>query len=209
MQAVTQEQATYPSGTFKINGVKATYVAEGTSYLKIADDNGISLPRLFEYNDMKPADIAPRNELLYLQKKKKSGSAAYHIVAAGETLHDIAQREGIRLEYLMQLNHLQEGMQPRAGEKLYLQDEAPAMPALLSDRHVAAGKMTRELQSEGRAAAITHTVQPKETMFGIAKKYDVTVEELKQWNNLEGTTLKVGQQLKIHLKSTHASQAAR
>jgi len=206
-QAVERGVVDYPSGTFKINGSRVTFVTQGTSYLKIADENDISLPRLFEYNDMKPADIAPRDELLYLQKKKKSGSATYHIVAPGETLHDIAQREGLRLEYLMKYNHLQEGMQPRAGEKLYLQEEAPSMPALLSDR--TAGTGTADRQEEGSSTQVTHTVQPKETLYAIAKKYDVTVEELMQWNGLQATNLKVGQQLKIHIKRTHASQAAR
>ena len=42
-----------------------------------------------------------------------------------------------------------------------------------------------------------HIVQPKETMFSISRKYGVSLANLKKWNNLESTSLSVGQQLKI------------
>lgn len=41
----------------------------------------------------------------------------------------------------------------------------------------------------------THKVAPKETLFSIAKMYEVSVEELKKWNNLAGNTLSAGQEL--------------
>jgi LysM repeat protein len=40
-------------------------------------------------------------------------------------------------------------------------------------------------------------VQPKESLYAISKKYDVTVEELKEWNNLKDDNLRIGQQLII------------
>lgn len=47
---------------------------------------------------------------------------------------------------------------------------------------------------------ITHEVVPKETMFSIAKKYNVSVDEIKQWNNLPSTSLSIGQTLIIKKK---------
>jgi LysM repeat protein len=41
-------------------------------------------------------------------------------------------------------------------------------------------------------------------MFAIAKKYAVTVEAIKQWNNLQTDYLKKGQQLRIN-KNQNAS----
>ena len=43
----------------------------------------------------------------------------------------------------------------------------------------------------------THTVQKGETLFSIARQYDVTVEDLRQWNDLEGNELKIGQELVV------------
>ncbi|HYO21231.1 MAG TPA: LysM domain-containing protein, partial [Flavisolibacter sp.] len=53
-----------------------------------------------------------------------------------------------------------------------------------------------EVSSE--ATSITHTVQPKETLYSIAKKYEVGVEEVKKWNAIESNELKIGQQIRIN-----------
>ncbi len=42
-----------------------------------------------------------------------------------------------------------------------------------------------------------HTVQPKETMFSISRKYGVSLADIKKWNNLKNTELSIGQKLKI------------
>ncbi|MDZ7716711.1 MAG: LysM peptidoglycan-binding domain-containing protein [Balneolaceae bacterium] len=41
----------------------------------------------------------------------------------------------------------------------------------------------------------THQVQAGETLFSIAKEYNITVQDLRDWNNLEGNELRVGQSL--------------
>jgi LysM repeat protein len=43
----------------------------------------------------------------------------------------------------------------------------------------------------------THTVQKGETLFSIAQQYDVDVQQVRQWNNLAGNELSVGQTLMI------------
>jgi hypothetical protein len=45
---------------------------------------------------------------------------------------------------------------------------------------------------------ILHTVQPKETVYAISKKYGVTIDSILQSNNLAGSDLKAGQQLRIN-----------
>jgi LysM repeat protein len=46
-----------------------------------------------------------------------------------------------------------------------------------------------------------HTVEAKETMFSISRKYGITTDEIKQWNNLADNTLSIGQQLIIKKKT--------
>lgn len=121
----------YPSGIFYINETKVVFAEKGTSFLKLAQEHNISLPKLFEYNEMQPQDIAAKDQLVFLQRKKKNGANEYHIVVDGETIADIAQAEGIRKENLLEYNHLTEAMQPAPGEKLYLGSKSPALPKLL------------------------------------------------------------------------------
>jgi len=124
----------YPTEVFKINETKVIFVKKGTAFLKVANDNDISLSRLFEFNDMKPSDIAQTDQLIYLQRKRKIGPEEYHVVQEGETVYDVAQIEGIRLESLLEYNLLKSTMQPAVGEKLNLKWKVSQMPKLLATR---------------------------------------------------------------------------
>ncbi|MBS1981101.1 MAG: LysM peptidoglycan-binding domain-containing protein [Bacteroidetes bacterium] len=59
---------------------------------------------------------------------------------------------------------------------------------------------TRTTSDKGNG---THKVAPKETLFSIAKMYDVSVDELKKWNNLTDNSIAIGQELIV--KKTTAS----
>jgi LysM repeat protein len=111
----------YPSGEFTINNTKVIYAKQGTALLAIAQQYDIPLSKLLEYNDMDDEEVLVKNQLIYLQRKRRTGSTDVHIVANGETLHDISQAEAIRLENLLEYNKLQKSVQPAVGEKLYLQ----------------------------------------------------------------------------------------
>ena len=122
----------YPDGEFKINETRVVYVKKGTSFLSVAQQYDIPLARLFEFNEMEQKDIAGKDQLVFLQRKRKTGNNQTHIVRKGESLYDIAQSEAIRFSSLLEYNYLSKGMQPAAGEILYLHTKAPAMPKILS-----------------------------------------------------------------------------
>jgi LysM repeat protein len=200
----------YPSGVFKINETKVIWITKGTSYLKIAEENNVSLARLFEFNDMCGLDIALIDQLIFLQRKRKKGANEFHIVAQGETTHDIAQKEAIRMETLLGYNFLKEGMQPKVGEKLYLWEKAPGRPKLADEINAVAMVSFPPAQvppaaEQVETKLIFHTVQLKETMYAIAKKYDVAVEDIMKWNAMPTTDLKTGQQLRINKKIGNAT----
>lgn len=120
----------YPKGEFKINETKVLYVPKGTPYLVIAKEYDVDLSKIFEFNDMPRAEEVDKDRLIYLQRKRKTGTNEFHIVQPGETLHDIAQQEAIRLESLVELNWLTEGGMPAVGEQLSLRKKSAAMPKL-------------------------------------------------------------------------------
>jgi LysM repeat protein len=194
----------YPSGVFRINETNVVFVAKGTSFLMVANENNISLSRIFEFNDMKPADVAEKDALIFLQRKRKLGASEYHFVKPGETTYDIAQIEGIRLERLLEFNFLRADMRPMAGERLFLQTKAPGMPRLAMEEKTLPSILPAQANQHSDAF-IVHIVQPKETVFGIARKYDVAMEDVRKWNDLSTTELKTGQPLRINKKRTDAS----
>jgi LysM repeat protein len=122
----------YPEGEFKINDTKVVFVKKGTSYLGIAQQYNVDLSKLFDFNEMTATETVAADQLLYIQRKRKTGKGEFHIVKPGETLHGIAQEEGIRLESLLEYNFLRENMQPASGERLSLRSKAPTQPRLAS-----------------------------------------------------------------------------
>ena len=86
------------------------------------------------------AEALSNGQLIYLQRKRKTGSNEFHTVKDGETLKDVAREEGIRIESLLEYNHLQNHMQAAPGEQLYLRAKAPAMPKL-AKTEVAASRL--------------------------------------------------------------------
>jgi LysM repeat protein len=131
LAASTKMIPVYPEGEFKINETKVIFVKQGTSYLSIAQQFNVPLAKLFEFNELKPLEATDIDQLLYLQRKRKTGKTDYHIVQPGETLRDIAQEEALRLESLLEYNWLSAGQQPAIGERLSLRVKAGAMPKLV------------------------------------------------------------------------------
>jgi LysM repeat protein len=102
---------------------------------------------------------------------KKDGRKVVDAVK-GTSLLKIAEANNIRLVKLLEYNGLEDGL-------------------LQQDQVI-------YLEPKPKAAAvknITHTVQAKEGLYSISKKYGITVQQLKEWNNLSSEALSVGQQL--------------
>jgi Mannosyl-glycoprotein endo-beta-N-acetylglucosaminidase/LysM domain len=121
----------YPVGEFMINETKVVFVKKGVPYLFVAQQNQLPLARIFEFNEMKQCEITACDQLIYLQRKRKTGKAEFHIVQSGESLHDIAQEEAIRLESLQEYNWLKDDQQPAVGEILSLLSKSAVMPKLV------------------------------------------------------------------------------
>jgi LysM repeat protein len=190
----------YPEGEFKINETRVIYAKSGTSLLAVAKLYDISLRRLLDFNDMEKEDVITDDQLLYLQRKRKTGASEVHTVQEGETLYDICQAEGIRFESMLKYNHLKEDDVPGIGEPIYLRSSAPARPRLASETETAIAAVVRTTVDSRPAMTntVTHIVQTKETLYSIARKYNVTVEKIQEWNKLQGADLKIGQSLVIY-----------
>lgn len=168
-----------------INGAEAVYVKKGTSLLAIATEKNISLSRLLEYNELKDDGLLNKDQVVFLEKKSKEGEKYFCILQQGETLYDVAQNNGIRLQSLYDYNSFSKDDIPREGTKINLRP----------------GDYNAIAFNEKAAIPVTkmHEVQPKEGLYSISKKYGVTVTQIKEWNNLPDENLKVGQQLIISI----------
>jgi LysM repeat protein len=166
-----------PAKPITINGCKCVMAAQGTSLLVIASRNNIDLAKLLEYNELSEDGILGKTQYVFLEKKLKEGETDQYIVQEGESIYDIAQRNGIQLQYLLDYNHLNNDDKLTPGSKLELR----------------AGRSKHKKDKHPKVKM--HTVAPKEGLYAIAKKYNITVQELREWNKLDTDDLKIGQQL--------------
>jgi LysM repeat protein len=194
-------ESAYPEGEFMINNSRVIFASAGSSLLAIANQYDLQLPRLLEFNDMKQEDVLVKGQLLFLQRKRKTGMNEFHVVHAGETLYDISQSEGIRYESILSLNQLSAGEEPAVGEKLYLQSTAPSRPVLRGERVLQTTAASQSMAMDGlteKNNLVTHIVQSKETLYSISQKFGVGVGKIRQWNNLDSPNLSIGQALIIY-----------
>ncbi len=198
--AEKKPQVNYPSGDFKINETRVVYITKGTPYLSIAQQFNIPIKWLYDFNDAKETEAVGQDQLIYLQRKRRTGANEFHIVAEGETMYDIAQAEGIRLEALQQLNLLTANQQPVIGEKLNLQTPVTAAPKFNVQKNNTVASVSVTDQELPVVEKIIHIVQPKETLYSISKKYEVSLNELQLWNQLTSTEVKEGTELIINKK---------
>ena len=95
----------------------------GDNMATISKETGLSLKKLYQYNDL-PLDYAPtQGDLIYLKKKQKCASKQFrknpiHIVEQNQSLFDIAQLYGIRLKYLYKLNQFDPSHEIKPGDIL-------------------------------------------------------------------------------------------
>ncbi len=134
----------------------------------------------------------------------------WHRVRRGETLWSIASQHQTTAAGLANLNGVKVSDGLKVGALLRL---SPAKPS--SERATTVARSTRSYPGVARASEVTppssrstvHIVKLGDTLFGIAKAYAVTPEELRRWNDndLRGQTkIRPGQSLR--LSSGQASQ---
>jgi LysM repeat protein len=116
----------YPEGLFTINNTGVLLAKSGTSLLAIANQYNISLSKLLSYNEMNEVDILKEDQLIYVERKQKKGAQDFHIVKKGETLNEISQLTGVRLESILLYNKWNKSTLPTPGSKVYLKSPTEA-----------------------------------------------------------------------------------
>jgi N-acetylmuramoyl-L-alanine amidase, family 4 len=108
--------------TYISYGLLYVLADQNDSYERIAEDLGMSAKKIAKYNDA-PIDFPlSEGDVVYLEPKNKEASPRYptYIVRIGDSMHDISQRFGIRLDRLYKLNDKDDEYVPEEGDILRL-----------------------------------------------------------------------------------------
>ena len=166
-----------------LNYIEGGTIAEGI-YIVQAGDSLYSIAQQYNttVNDIKKMNNLTSNNLSIGQRLKIpviSSDDNIYIVKAGDTLYSIAMANNTNVLELKRLNNLTSN-DLYVGQKLRLGMKSAA-----------------PVNSVGR-----YTVKTGDTLYSIAKRYNISVNELKSANNLMSNSLSVGQQLIIPTNNT-------
>jgi membrane-bound lytic murein transglycosylase D len=109
---------------------------------------------------------------------------AVHVVRRGDSLWSIAKRHNMDVVTLANLNRIDPTDTLRTGQRLKLTTGATTGGGVVSD--------------DGRR--VTYVVQPGDTLSGIARTLRVSVANLRNWNELNSSTIKPGQRLVAYVQ---------
>ncbi|MHB9117273.1 MAG: lytic transglycosylase [Burkholderiales bacterium] len=122
----------------------------------------------------------------------------------GEKLLKIARKFGISLTTLKETNSLGHRSRAATGQALLV----PAHGKFMDNLSLASANPTPQEDEPTRHSAHSrvYTVKKGDTLFSIAKRFDVSAADLKSWNHIKSGHLKLKQKLSIHGETAVASR---
>ena len=180
------------------------------------------ITKIVTENKKETAKLEPIKEVVLIEKKEKSVTLPHtkqtestiHQVVASETKFGIAKQYGISVNDLDKANPILEKEALKVGQKIVIpiKEGVAAVTTVVKPIETVPvksigvqenSKVKEEVVTvkkeaiEENVATISHEVLPKETKYGIAKKYGISVSELEIQNPSIAKNLYVGAKLKI------------
>ena len=169
--AADQPTETVPAEANQVSDSSFTAAEKEESGQNPIDSAQILQPEMELASDS--AGDAP-NSIVVVPSKHKE-----HVVKPKETLYGIAHNYNVGVMDIVEWNNLnlQDGIRP--GQILKVSESQPIEENLV-----------------GRTS-IEHEVKNSDTLYGIARKYGVTIKQLMEWNNKKDFNLAIGEKIKI------------
>ncbi|MCZ2084969.1 MAG: glucosaminidase domain-containing protein [Flavobacteriales bacterium] len=105
-------------------GKKFVIIPDDIDLAAISKKFQITEAALMKWNELDWTQLK-RNEIIFLENKSSKGNVATYKSEAGESMHDISQKFGIKLNKLYAKNRMDFGQQPKSGQLIYLQSKKP------------------------------------------------------------------------------------
>ena len=180
----------------KWNKLKSNTVARGKNLKIITSESVVQTVRKATKSDNATSEMKADNKQIAVSETKtakddkgnkniktdtiSSNTAAFYIVQKGDNLSSIAKKNNVSVEEIKEWNHLS-GTSIQLGTSLQVaKNEAVA---------------NEQLASAPKMENVEYIVKKGDNLGAIAKKFGSSLDDLKQWNNLQDNTIALGSSL--------------
>lgn len=164
-----------PPSTIPASETTTHQVVAGDTLYNISNRYGMTVAELQGLNGLTSHAIKQGETLQVKATGQASQNLSTRTVAAEETLYNISNQYGMTVSELRDLNGLHSNT-IKQGQSLQVKDNGE----------------TSQMET-----GTTHTVAAGDTLYNIANRYETTVSELQQLNQLSSNQIELGQTLKI------------
>ena len=149
----------------------------------------------------------------YYASASKNGRMVLHELSRGETLSKVSKRYNVPVELIVQWNDITDVRRVRAGHQLaiYLDHDtasprvasiaAPGAATTISladvkNRKSVANKKSKKTHKQDTTISY-YKVRNGDSLWSIARKFQVSARDIRQWNDLRNNMIHPGKKLKI------------
>lgn len=186
-----------------INDIPVIQAAKGESLEALAMRAGLGLSQFLKFNELSSNHTVVAGGYYFTAKKKSRTGQDYHKLQLGENLWTVSQQYGVQVKRLRKINNIRDDTKLAPGTMIWLNTEKPKASEItdnqedvleLEDEFVEWTGAQRNTSPSVKAGD-SHQVAAGETLYAIARKYSITVDELVKLNGLDSHVLKPGQEL--------------
>jgi peptidoglycan DL-endopeptidase LytE len=194
-------------------------VEPGDTLWSISKKYDVSISELKQMNNLRNTVIFPRQQLNVTKNPTSSvptdpkpsppavaeGSQTY-TVKSGDTLIRIANSHSISLADLKKWNQISSHI-IYPGQKLTVSASKSAQVEEPSKKEEdTTTKNENNVTPVSKPQIVLYSVKSGDTLYKISKEFSVSVQEIKQWNNLKSDVIHIGQKLELSKQKTSDSQ---
>lgn len=141
----------------------------------------VPMSQILEVNPdaKKGLDIGQLILIPYVETTPLAQSGGIHVVKLSETLYFISKLYEVSVEDIKKWNNLERNAL-NVGQKLRIIKKAQ-----------------NKVQKDTNKGGNWHIVKAGETLFAVSRQYDVTIDQLRKWNDLSNNSISVGQRIKV------------
>ena len=197
-----------PAATSSVSSGSQGYtVASGDSVWGIANKFGITMEQLCSWNNIRNNFIYPGQKLTINGGTAKqttntgtisttTASAGSYTVASGDSVWSVANKHGITMDQLRNWNNIK-------NDFIY-----PGQRLVVKNGTGSKSQANKTTATSSVTNAGSYTVASGDSVWSVANKHGITMDQFRSWNNIKNDYVYPGQSVRVSGTATAANQTA-